>query len=419
MRAPCAALSTSRGMQAGRARGDDCSSDGGDAAARAPPSPTLASPTSTSSAPAAPPPAPASLQRLRLVLARAATAAAAAAALSLAPAPSALAADAAKVGTCLLSSCPAALARCVSDLQCAKSLVCLNRCSGRPDETACQIRCGDQYEDAAIDTFNDCAVSEQKCVPQRVDEGLFPVPPPEALAATRDAFDLSGFEGRWYITAGLNPLFDRFDCQRHFFGVSEPGKLFAKMNWRISVAGNGVGLRGAAGGAAGGAGSAGGAGGGAGRGGAAAAAAAAPKYAPSTFTERAMVEKFVQDASNKALLLNHGNTDHLHYEDDWYILDSSLLRGPPDPSSGDDSPRAARRDEANDFVFVYYRGNNDAWRGYGGAVVYTRAAALPESLVPRLEAAAAKAGLQWGDFALTDNACLPPPPAPPSLLEEV
>ena len=41
-------------------------------------------------------------------------------------------------------------------------------------------------------------------------------------------------QGRWYITAGLNPLFDTFDCQAHFFGVPEPGKLLGKINWRIS-----------------------------------------------------------------------------------------------------------------------------------------------------------------------------------------
>ena len=41
-------------------------------------------------------------------------------------------------------------------------------------------------------------------------------------------------QGRWYITAGLNPLFDTFDCQAHFFGVPEPGKLLGKINWRIN-----------------------------------------------------------------------------------------------------------------------------------------------------------------------------------------
>lgn len=40
-------------------------------------------------------------------------------------------------------------------------------------------------------------------------------------------------QGRWYITAGLNPLFDDFDCQEHYFGVPEAGKLYGKINWRI------------------------------------------------------------------------------------------------------------------------------------------------------------------------------------------
>lgn len=71
-------------------------------------------------------------------------------------------------------------------------------------------RCGDLYGDKAVDTFNACAVSGEKCVPQRADEGLFPVPPDCALDK---GFDIKGFSGRWYITAGLNPLFDIFDCQ--------------------------------------------------------------------------------------------------------------------------------------------------------------------------------------------------------------
>jgi VDE lipocalin domain len=46
--------------------------------------------------------------------------------------------------------------------------------------------------------------------------------PPEC--ARDKNFDLSKFTGRWYITAGLNPLFDTFPCQEHFFGVPEPGE---------------------------------------------------------------------------------------------------------------------------------------------------------------------------------------------------
>ena len=50
-----------------------------------------------------------------------------------------------------------------------------------------------------------------------------------------------------------------------------------------------------------------------------------------------------------ALLLNHDN-DFLHYQDDWYIVAY----------------------KPNEYAFVYYKGNNDAWKGYGGAVIYTR-----------------------------------------------
>jgi violaxanthin de-epoxidase len=67
----------------------------------------------------------------------------------------------------------------------------------------------------------------------------------------------------------------------------------------------------------------------------------------------------------------------------------------------DDNPR-----KTPPFAFVYYRGSNDAWDGYGGAVVYTRDSKLPESLRPRLRAAAKKVGFDFDkDFAVTDNTC--------------
>lgn len=52
-----------------------------------------------------------------------------------------------------------------------------------------------------------------------------------------------------------------------------------------------------------------------------------------------------------AYLRNDGNK-YLNYTDDWYIL-------------------AQKPDE---YAVIYYRGNNDAWKGYGGATVYTRCA---------------------------------------------
>jgi hypothetical protein len=94
----------------------------------------------------------------------------------------------------------------------------------------CCCRCGDLYEDKAVNVFNACAVSEQKCVPQAVTENAYPVPPDSVLD---DTFDLQEFQGRWYITAGYNKLFDTFDCQEHYFMNPEPGKMFGKIQWRI------------------------------------------------------------------------------------------------------------------------------------------------------------------------------------------
>jgi violaxanthin de-epoxidase len=104
------------------------------------------------------------------------------------------------------------------------------------------------------------------------------------------------------------------------------------------------------------------------------------------FIQRSTMQRFVQQPDNPAILLNHGN-EYLHYEDDWYIL-------------------ASKPDE---YVFIYYRGQNDAWKGYGGATVYTRESSLPEAYIPELREAAERAGINWDDFVITDNTCPPKP----------
>jgi hypothetical protein len=52
----------------------------------------------------------------------------------------AAAADAAKVGGCLLRKCQLQLAQCLGDVKCFENIVCLNLCNSAEDETACQIR---------------------------------------------------------------------------------------------------------------------------------------------------------------------------------------------------------------------------------------------------------------------------------------
>ncbi|KAJ1638815.1 Violaxanthin de-epoxidase-domain-containing protein [Pavlovales sp. CCMP2436] len=250
--------------------------------------------------------------------------------------PPAGAMDSVAVGECLLQNCAPELARCIIDPACAANIVCLNLCNGQKDETGCEIRCGDQFGNAVVEKFNTCAVTNKKCVPQEKDKGLYPVPPADA---TVDTFDTRDFTGVWYITAGLNELFDTFPCQRHVFTSPEKGKLEGDLYWRIKT----------------------------------------PYGAE---VERTAEQNFVADPDHAGILYNHGN-EFLHYQDDWYIIGYK-----PD-----------------EYALVYYRGSNDAWDGYGGAVLYTRAKALPAKYEPELKVAAAKAGLKWEDFKKTDNSC--------------
>ncbi len=73
-----------------------------------------------------------------------------------------------------------------------------------------------------------------------------------------------------------------------------------------------------------------------------------------------------QDMVKPAVLRNRGN-EYLHYEDDWYIL-------------------AFKPDK---YALIYYKGNNDAWQGYGGATVYTKCAAAHAPCRPAAAASAA------------------------------
>lgn len=254
------------------------------------------------------------------------------------------AADGAAIAKCLFKKCQLPLAKCIANPNCLANVICINTCNGKEDETGCQIKCGDIFENDVIGEFNKCAVSDMDCVPTRPDDGSYPIPPPEVVVSK---FDTKLWNGRWYITAGQNELFDIFDCQVHFFTETEPGKFFGKLNWRI-VEPDGE------------------------------------------FFTRDALQRFVQDPKQPGHLINHDN-EYLHYEDDWYIIDYA----------DDDN-----KEGVPPFAFVYYRGANDAWVGYGGAVVYTRDSKLPQELIPRLREAAKKVNFNFDkDFTITDNTC--------------
>jgi len=256
----------------------------------------------------------------------------------------ATASDGAAIGLCLLKQCRVELAKCITNPNCLANVICINSCNGKEDETGCQIKCGDQFENEVVGEFNKCAVSDRSCVPKRQDDGSYPVPD---KSKTVEKFDTSLWNGRWYISAGQNELFDIFPCQVHFFTETAPGKFFGKLNWRVLEP-------------------------------------------DGEFFTRDALQRFVQDPQWPAHLINHDN-EYLHYQDDWYVLDYER----------DDNP-----DGVPPFCFVYYRGSNDAWDGYGGAFVYTRDSKLPESIKPRLREAAKKVNFDFDkDFTETDNSC--------------
>jgi violaxanthin de-epoxidase len=256
----------------------------------------------------------------------------------------AFATDSGAIVSCLFSKCRLPLAKCIGNPKCLANVACINTCNGRPDEIECQIKCGDLFENEVVGEFNKCVVSDMGCVKQQADNGLYPEPTKEQLVSQ---FDTKLWNGRWYITAGQNPLFDIFPCQVHFFTEPSPGTFYGKLNWRV-------------------------------------------EEPDGEFFTRDALQQFVQDPKNPAHLLNHDN-EYLHYKDDWYIVDFEY----------DDN-----KDGVPPFAFIYYRGSNDAWDGYGGVVVYTRESKLPDSLLPRMRSAAKKVGYDFDkDFKITDNTC--------------
>lgn len=250
----------------------------------------------------------------------------------------ALAADTVKVGKCLLQSCQKELAQCILNPKCFANVICLNTCNGRKDEPACQIKCGDLFENEVVGVFNACAVSQKKCVPQKQDEGLYPIPAKESLVKK---FDTSIWNGRWYITAGLNKVFDIFDCQVHFFTSPYPGKFYAKLFWRVTEPDG------------------------------------------EFFTKNA-IQRFVQDPKNPAIMYNHDN-EYLHYKDDWYIVDYEpndfvlvYYRGSNDAWDGYGG------------AFLYTREPT-----LRPELIPRLTAAVEKMKVP----------YTWNDFSLTDNSC--------------
>ena len=207
--------------------------------------------------------------------------------------------DSGAIVGCLFQKCALPLGECILNPKCLLNVACINTCTGRPDEINCQIECGNLFENDVVGKFNKCAISDMSCVPRQADDGSYPVPAPSAVVPT---FDTKLFNGRWYITAGQNKLFDTFPCQVHFFTETQKGQFFGKLNWRI-------------------------------------------QEPDGEFFTRDALQEFVQDPAQPGHLVNDNN-EYLHYSDQWWIIDYEY----------DNNPNGVPP-----FAFVYYRGSNDAW----------------------------------------------------------
>merc|ERR1719276_676545 len=84
--------------------------------------------------------------------------------------------DGLAVAKCLLANCQIPLAKCITNPTCLGNLLCIQTCTNRPDEADCQIKCGDEFSNDVVGDFTKCAVTDKKCVPQRPDDGTWPVP---------------------------------------------------------------------------------------------------------------------------------------------------------------------------------------------------------------------------------------------------
>lgn len=108
-------------------------------------------------------------------------------------------------------------------------------------------------------------------MPRKSDVGEFPAPDPAYIVPK---FNINDFNGKWFISSGLNPTFDAFDCQLHEFHT-EGDRLVGNLSWRIRTPDTG-------------------------------------------FFTRSAVQTFVQDPTFPGILYNHDN-EFLHYQDDWYV----------------------------------------------------------------------------------------------------
>ncbi|GAX22627.1 hypothetical protein FisN_17Hh008 [Fistulifera solaris] len=223
-----------------------------------------------------------------------------------------------------------------------KGVTCLGRCKG---EQACATQCFAEFGSEALNDWLSCTIEENECVkvPKNVDNSAETVGFPYKV----ETFDPRSLVGSWYKTDGLNPNYDLFDCQTNTFERVNDKELGMGIFFRVRRPEGG-------------------------------------------FWENSLTEHMVlEDTKSKDAPTMHteGKMYGLSFSENWYILGES-------DGSKDVPP----------FKLVAYKGHT-LQGNYEGAFVYAKEPILPAAAVPAVREAAAKAGLDFGQFTRIDNTC--------------
>lgn len=258
---------------------------------------------------------------------------------------------------CVVRECKPELAACMQSGSCARGIACAGASASDP---LGQVRCMDLYEDSTLRSFSECAMTQSRCVPPlagdtsdaaefdraRAALQLEPpaVPPVDELLS-----------GTWKLTLGLNPAFDKFDCQVHTFSKGErvgaTRSVPAVFRYRVHLDGD--------------------------------------KW----FTREGGKRITQPDPSRPHELLLRLEPAYLNYEDKWLVLGAQVSNSAEEP-----------------WFAVRYHGSNAAWEGYGGANVYTRSGHVPpvgSRAYRAIEGALRRGGLRMDDMTAVDNSCTP------------
>jgi violaxanthin de-epoxidase len=257
----------------------------------------------------------------------------------------------------------------------------------------------DLYQSPLLDAFTECSLTDHACYPPLVSDPRYPpLLHPEQLWQSNLSSEPQTlqnlFNGRWYLSAGLNPAFDTFDCQAHDF--SRPNANVKNGNGGVPIA-------------------------------------------DATFSYRVQLSenKWFTRTGDKRLTLVNDDSTCVH-DGKWrgfeqglkWGIDSFLdenhednigyLPAAPNNNVETKSPRLVLtlkpelmnyKDDwvvlqsSPEYIVLLYRGTNSAWEGYGGLNVYTRTRTISDSFKRDVDRGLSKVNLSLRDLTIVDNSC--------------